>query len=76
LRRFAGRMVEVHVHDIAGLRDHLALGLGQVDWDMVSRYLPAGAVRTCECQSFNSAHDLVARLKLLAEKGCVRQAGT
>ena len=75
LRRFAGRMAEVYLHDIVGLRDHLAPGLGQVDWDMVARYLPSGAVRTCECRSRDSSHELVtAGLELLAEKGCVRQA--
>lgn len=71
LRRFAGRMVGVHLHDIVGLRDHLAPGAGQVDWDMVARYLPAGVVRTCECRSYNSSQELATGLGLLAKKGCV-----
>jgi sugar phosphate isomerase/epimerase len=75
LRRFAGPIAKVHLHDIVGLRDHLALGLGQVDWDMVARYLPSGAVRTCECRSHNSSHELAAGLELLVEKGCVHKAG-
>ena len=27
LRRFAGQMVGVHLHDVVGVRDHLAAGL-------------------------------------------------
>lgn len=71
LRRFAGRMVGVHLHDVIGTRDHLAAGLGQVDGDMVARYLPARAVRTCEFQNHNSPQEVVAGVRWLAEKGCV-----
>ncbi|MFB0537815.1 MAG: hypothetical protein ACETWR_22850 [Anaerolineae bacterium] len=74
MRRFAGRMVGIHLHDIVSLRDHLAPGLGQVDWDMVARYLPAEAVPTCEYRSHNLPQELAAGLRLLAEKGCVREA--
>lgn len=71
LRRLAGRMIEIHLHDIAGLRDHLAPGLGDLDWDMVAGYLRQGVVRTFECRSFNSPQELAAGLKLLSDKGCV-----
>jgi sugar phosphate isomerase/epimerase len=74
LRRFAGRMVGIHLHDIVGWRDHLPPGLGQVDWDMVARYLPAKAVPTCVCRSHNLPQELAAGLRLLAKKGCVREA--
>ena len=73
LRRFAGpqgRVIGVHLHDVVGLTDHLAAGLGQVDWDMAARYLPASALRTCEFQSFNSPQEVAAGVKWLVEKGC------
>ncbi len=73
LRRFAHRMVGVHLHDITGVQDHLAPGLGHLDWDMVARYLPAGALRTCEFQPFNSPEEIAAGVKLLVEKGCVTE---
>jgi sugar phosphate isomerase/epimerase len=66
LRRFAGRMIGVHLHDVVGLTDHRAVGLGQVDWDMVAGYLPAGVLRTCEFQPSNSPQEVVAGLKQLA----------
>jgi len=73
LRRFAGpqgRVIGVHLHDVVGLRDHLAAGLGQMDWDMVARHLPASALRTCEFQPFNSPQEVAAAVKWLVEKGC------
>jgi sugar phosphate isomerase/epimerase len=71
LRRFAGpqgHVIGVHVHDVVGLRDHLAVGLGQVDWDMVSRYLPSSALCTFEFQPFNSPQDVAAGLKWLTDR--------
>ncbi len=70
LRRFAGRMIGIHLHDIVGLRDHLAPGLGHMDWDMVTRYLPVEVVRTCECRSYNSPREMSSGVRWLAEKGC------
>jgi len=68
LHRFAGRMVGVHLHDVVGAKDHLAAGLGQVDWDMVAGYLPAGALRTCEFHAFNSPQEVAAGLEWLVER--------
>ncbi len=69
LRRFAPQMIGVHLHDVAGLTDHLAVGLGQVDWKMVTSYLPAGALRTCEFQPSTSPEQVVAGLKQLLARG-------
>src|SRR5574340_67298 len=33
LRRFSARMVETHLHDVVGVDDHLAPGLGEIDFD-------------------------------------------
>jgi len=68
LRRFAGRMIGVHLHDVVDLTDHLAAGLGQVDWEMVAGYLPAGALRTCEFQSSNSPQQVTAGLEWLVDR--------
>ncbi len=70
LSRFAPRIIGTHLHDIVGIRDHLAPGLGQIDWDMVARYLPANALRTCEFQSFNSPQEVAAGVRWLVEKEC------
>jgi sugar phosphate isomerase/epimerase len=68
LRRFADRMVGVHLHDVVGVTDHLATGLGQVDWDMVARYLPKNVLRTCEFQPSNPPQEVMAGLKWLVDR--------
>jgi sugar phosphate isomerase/epimerase len=68
LRRFGARTIGVHLHDVVGVKDHLAAGLGQVDWEMVASYLPAGALRTCEFQPFNSPQQVAAGLEWLVDR--------
>ncbi len=63
LRRFAGQIIGVHLHDVVGIDDHLPVGMGQVDWDMVSRYLPGNVLCTCEFQYFNSPDQVAAGLQ-------------
>jgi len=67
LQRFAGQMIGIHLHDAVGVTDHLVVGLGQVDWELVIRYLPASALRTCEFQPFNSPQQVAAGLRWLVE---------
>ncbi len=76
LRRYSARIVEVHLHDVDGLHDHQAPGLGQVDFDMVARYLPPGAIRTLELQPVNTPEQVKAALIYLAEHGCITSAGS
>ena len=71
LRRYASRMVGIHLHDIKGLEDHYAAGLGEIDWDMVAAYLPADAIHTCEFRSDNTPEQIAAGLQFLADNGCV-----
>lgn len=71
LRRFSTRIIGVHLHDVLGIDDHQAAGAGQIDWDMVARYVPAGAHRTCEFQNFNSPDQVRAGVQWLVEKGLI-----
>ncbi len=73
LRRYAARIIEVHLHDVRGLTDHVAPGLGDVDFDMVARYLPKTAIRTLELQSSNTPEQVKAGLKYLLEHGCLEE---
>ncbi len=71
LRRFAGPqgcVIGIHMHDVVGVTDHLAVGLGQVDWEMVARYLPANALRTCEFLPSNSPQQVAAGLRWLLDR--------
>jgi len=71
LRRYAPRIIETHLHDVIGVIDHYAPGLGEVDFEMVASYLPKDAIRTFELQATNSPEQVRAGLKHLVELGCV-----
>ena len=74
LRRFSGRMNGIHFHDARGVTDHLAVGLGRVDWDLVFEYLPASALRTCEFKPWNSPQELATGLEFLADRDKGRES--
>ncbi len=74
LRRFAHRMIETHLHDVIAVTDHLAPGRGEVDFDRLASWLPAGALRTLELHPANTPGEVLAALKKLAGHGCFRGA--
>ncbi len=71
LERFSHRMIGMHLHDAVGTTDHMAAGLGELDFDLISTYLPENAFRTCEFKAFNSSQQVKAGLQYLARHGCV-----
>lgn len=70
-RRYSSRIIEVHLHDVKGIADHFAPGLGEVDFDMVASYLPDDAIRTIEIQVVNTPEQVKAGLKFLTEHRCI-----
>lgn len=71
LRRYSSRIIEVHLHDVLGTDDHLAPGLGEVDFDVVAAYLPRTAIRTLELQGSNTSSQVSAGLRYLAQHRCI-----
>ncbi len=71
LEGFGNRIIEVHLHDIQGLQDHLAPGTGEIDFGEIAKSLPATALRTLEITSDQTPLLVDAGLKFLVEKGCV-----
>jgi sugar phosphate isomerase/epimerase len=67
LAAYAGRIVGVHLHDTAGLRDHLLPGLGELDFDRILAALPPAAVLTCEFDWYFTPQEITA--------GALRVAG-
>jgi len=53
LSRFGHSMIGIHLHDVLGISDHHAPGIGDVDWNLVARYLPAEAIKVCEIGEWN-----------------------
>ncbi len=76
LRRFSSRIIEVHLHDMIGIHDHLAPGLGEIDFDMVAQHLPSRAIRTLELKPSNTPEQVKSGLRYLAQHGCIHIAGT
>ena len=72
LQRYAPHMLGIHLHDVVGLRDHLAAGLGEVDWEMVASYLPEDVLRVCEIRGHNSPEQVTAAMQFLTRKGIVK----
>jgi len=71
LKRFGGRIFGTHLHDVIGISDHRAPGMGDVDFRIVAGYLPKEASRTMEVMSFNTPEQLKTGLKILVDTGCV-----
>jgi sugar phosphate isomerase/epimerase len=71
LQKFGSRIMGVHFHDVKGLDDHFAPGLGEVNWDLVAPYLPKGIQHTLEVQNFNSPQHIKAGMQFLINKRCL-----
>ena len=71
LKRFGKRIFGSHLHDVIGISDHHAPGLGDVDFRMVAGYLPKDSFRTLEVMGFNTPEQVKAGLKKLVDTGCV-----
>jgi sugar phosphate isomerase/epimerase len=71
LERYASRMFGAHLHDVQGVQDHFAPGLGEIDYPRIAPYLPRDAFRTLELHHNNSSEQVAAGLRYLAARGCV-----
>jgi sugar phosphate isomerase/epimerase len=71
LERFNHRLIGVHFHDVRGIDDHYAPGLGEVDWSLPARYLPQGIIRTLEVKPHNTPREVISGITRLVEAGLV-----
>lgn len=71
LERFSHRIIGAHLHDVIGVTDHQAPGVGQIDFRKIAAYLPETALITLEVGPQASIKDLSRGLEVLAESGCV-----
>jgi sugar phosphate isomerase/epimerase len=72
LQRFSTRMVGCHLHDMYGLEDHLSPGMGDMDFDLIARYLPDDILRTLELHPRLTAQQVMDGVRTLSEKGLVK----
>lgn len=71
LERFGKRMVGCHLHDVSGLTDHLAPGLGDLDFARIGPYIPENAWRTLEIGPDATLEQIAEGLEILVAAGCI-----
>jgi len=65
------RMVGVHLHDVQGIRDHQAPGLGDLDWDFIAENVPKDIIKVCEIGKWNNPEDTRKTVSFLQSKGII-----
>ena len=68
LDELGARCIGSHVHDVDGLADHRAPGLGDVDWSYIARGLPADAPRVFEINQRTPEDVVAAAVPFLRER--------
>ena len=73
LRRFHHRLIGMHLHDVKGLQDHLAPGMGEVNYSSLAPYLGDGVLRTLEVSPDCTIEQIAHGLEVLVDHGCVKK---
>src|SRR4030042_5822561 len=72
LKRYSSRILGSHLHDVIGVTDHYAPGLGEIDFYRIASFLPEDAFRTFELLPGNTLAQVKHGLHLLVEAGCIK----
>lgn len=75
LEKFGKRMVGCHLHDVSGITDHQAPGMGEVDFKRIAPFIPENACRTLEIGPQATLEQLADGLEVLASAGCIGRIG-
>jgi len=76
LARYSHRLIGIHLHDMNVERDHQCPGSGELDWQMIARYIPASAIRVCELGEWNTQDCVEHTPRFLARAGIYSPVGT
>jgi sugar phosphate isomerase/epimerase len=72
LDTLGARTLGCHLHDVDGIGDHRAPGLGDVEWDYIAAGLPDGALRVFEINQTQPDEAVAGAISYLRERGVVR----
>jgi sugar phosphate isomerase/epimerase len=72
LMRYSSRMFGTHLHDVIGLTDHYAPGLGEINFNWIASFLPVNSFRTFEMLPGNTLAQVRNGLHLMLEAGCIK----
>ncbi|MFH1551084.1 MAG: TIM barrel protein [Planctomycetota bacterium] len=67
LERYGDRLIGVHLHDMKGMRDHQAIGAGDIDFRMVAKYLKPDTIKVLEFNSSVASDQAADSLKRLED---------
>ncbi|MDZ4277695.1 MAG: hypothetical protein U1B78_01005, partial [Dehalococcoidia bacterium] len=65
------RTLGCHLHDVDGIGDHRAPGLGDVEWDYIASGLPPDALRVFEINQREPAGAVAGAISFLRGRGVV-----
>jgi len=68
LSRFSDRMVGIHLHDVLGVSDHHPPGMGNMNWEMVTKYLPPKILKVCEIGEWNNEEQIQGVVEFLQNR--------
>jgi sugar phosphate isomerase/epimerase len=71
LERFGHRIFGLHLHDVQGVTDHFAPGLGDIDYSKVAMFVPPSALRTLEVRGDNTMEQIKSGLEILSTANIV-----
>jgi len=69
LQTYAPSMLGIHLHDALKLDDHKPPGKGEIDFEMIKKYIPEGAIRIMEIHPQATGQEILDGLIFLQEKG-------
>jgi sugar phosphate isomerase/epimerase len=69
LQSYASHLVGVHLHDALGVDDHKPPGKGEIDFEMVKKYLPEGTIKIMEIHPQARGNEILDGLEFLKAKG-------
>ncbi len=71
LDRFSDRIIEIHIHDVKGITDHFSPGIGDVDFDELTSYIPEEALKIMELHPINTPEKIRSGMESLLKKNII-----
>ncbi len=69
LKRYSDQMVGIHLHDIKGYDDHLVPGTGDIDFELIAKYVKEDTIKILEVHSKVSEEEIRQGLERLKMRG-------
>jgi sugar phosphate isomerase/epimerase len=69
LETYGKFLLGVHIHDVNGYSDHHVPGMGEVDFDLLKKYLKSDTIKILEIHPRESEKDLIDGINFLKAIG-------